>query len=240
VQVTLNEVTYAATVQDDPNALLNTWSITLSEANAKALNHGNTYPVSVQVVDVAGNPTVADQFSLFVNTAYPDVPSVDNLFTHGVMSSGAYAATPTLTGKAAKLASPGADPTVASNYIALAGTDQITIEVSGQTLTGTLNAMPVGLSYYAADKTWSLNTSLVSGFTPLADGTYNVSVTVRAGDITKSEKCLRQWRSFSLFRGRKIPRSIFHHGAAGQKFDSGGVRGEFSFYQHFTHVVRWR
>jgi hypothetical protein len=110
---------------------------------------------------------------------------VDNLFTHGTLQGQAYAATPVLTGQAAKLIVVGADPTVASNYIALAGSDQITISVGGQTITGTLSGLPAGLSYNAANKTWSLNTSLVSGFTALADGTYNVSVTVEAGGVTQ-------------------------------------------------------
>jgi hypothetical protein len=184
-QVTLNELTYTALVQAASGG--NTWAITLPTADAIALNHGNTYDARVQVSDVAGNPTAEERFSLFVNTAYPDVPTVDNLFTHGTLQGQAYAATPVLTGQAAKLIVVGADPTVASNYIALAGSDQITISVGGQTITGTLSGLPAGLSYNAANKTWSLNTSLVSGFTALADGTYNVSVTVVAGGVTKED-----------------------------------------------------
>ena len=183
VQVTLNNVSYTALVQAALGG--NTWAITLPTADAIALNHGNTYAAYVQVSDVAGNPTAEERFSLFVNTAYPDVPTVDNLFTHGTLQGQAYAATPVLTGKAAKLVSVGADPTVASNFIALAGSDQISINLGGQTITGSISSLPAGLIYSAANKTWSLNTSLVSGFTALADGPYNVSVTVVAGGVTQ-------------------------------------------------------
>jgi hypothetical protein len=197
LQIKLNDKTYLATVGAGASGQPNIWTVTLPEADAKSLNHANTYDVTVQVSDVASNTTIDNQYKLFVNTAYPDVPTVDNLYTHGVMQGASYGAKPVLTGKAAKLIV-GALATDPNNYIALADADQITFNINGQVVTGSVAALRTnGLTYNTGTRAWSLDTNQVSGFNTLPDGTYDVSVTVQAGSVTMVDRGSNELRILS-------------------------------------------
>lgn len=178
VYVTLNRTTYTTTVQAPRSRALmdNTWSVTVTDPDAIALNHGNVYEVIAQTSDKAGNPIVDNQFGLRTNTASPDVPTVNNTLTNDT--------TPILSGLARKLL-PGADPAVASNYIALEASDTLTVIVNGVTISGTIASLPTGLSYNATTQAWSLDTA-AAGVT-LTDGTYDVQVTTTAGNVTKED-----------------------------------------------------
>jgi VCBS repeat-containing protein len=184
VSVTLNiagvDKTYTATV--DANGA---WTTTaLSDADAVALNHGNTYAITASVSNTAGKQAIDHNNGMFIDIAAPDIPTVVNTF--------AGTTTPTLSGAAQK-AVPGTPVT----YIALATGDTLTVTVGGATYTGiidtsaTNNGLPTGMTYDTATHTWSLNTATAtrtSGTLTLASGsTYDVGVTVTAGSVSEHD-----------------------------------------------------
>ena len=180
VTVLIDGQSYSATVIAG-NGGLNTWSVQVSQATAKALIHGTTYPVSASVKDLAGNPSTPDSDTLSVNIAPPDVPTVkQNL-------SGTD--TPTVTGTAQKLDG-------SNNPIALANGDVLTFTLNGVTVIATIDSTAVsgtsnpGVSYDPVTKAWALNTTTATESDgdvidfALQDGTYNVGVSVATGGST--------------------------------------------------------
>ena len=177
VVVTLNGKSYSTTVQSG-----GIWSVEVPNADAVALNHGNTLPIFAAVTDQAGLSATDMDNKLVVNIAAPDVPTVDNKFSSTL--------TPTLTGMAQKSV-----PTDPVTYIALETGDTLAITVGGATYTGTLdtdaanNGLPTGLGYNAATNQWSLDTGAAtpsSGSLLLASGnSYDVGVSLHAASATK-------------------------------------------------------
>ncbi|WP_416547868.1 beta strand repeat-containing protein [Limnohabitans sp. DCL3] len=169
VTVLLNHVVYTTTVQTG-----GTWSITLGQADAKALVHGNTYDIRVSVSDVAGNPAVPDTNNgLVVDIAPPDVPTIDQQYASSL--------TPVITGGAQKLAN--------GSPIALANGDILSFTLNGVTVTATIDStqssgtsLP-GVSYNPTTKAWALNTATAGSFGLADDNTYNVAVSVTAAGI---------------------------------------------------------
>jgi hypothetical protein len=172
ITVTVNNHNYTATVANQA------WSVELTDADAVALNHGNTYSVFASATSSNGKQATDTNNNIIINTAAPDIPTVVNEY--------ASSTAPTLTGAALK-AVPGNPVT----YIALASGDTLTVTVGGATYTGTIGSLPTGLGYDATAKTWSLNTataSPTSGTLALANGqTYDVGVSVTAGAVTKTD-----------------------------------------------------
>ena len=155
------------------------WTTTaLSDADAVALNHGNTYAITASVSNTAGKQAIDHNNGMLIDIAAPDIPTVVNTF--------AGTTTPTLTGAAQK-AVPGTPVT----YIALATGDTLTVTVGGATYSGTVGSLPAGMTYDANTHTWSVNTASVtptSGTLMLASGnTYDVGVTVSAGGVSQHD-----------------------------------------------------
>jgi VCBS repeat-containing protein len=173
ITVTLNGTNLSATV-----AAGGAWSVELTDAQAIALNHGNTYSVTAGGSSTGGKVATDTNNSMVVNTATPDIPTVVNNYS-GTL-------TPTLTGAAQK-AVPGTPVT----YIALETGDTLTVTVGGATYTGTIGSLPTGITYNASTNQWSVNTATAtatSGTLVLATGnTYNVGVSVSAGSVTKTD-----------------------------------------------------
>jgi hypothetical protein len=69
VTVTVNLKDYTTTVQADGG-----WSVQLSNADALALNHGNTYNVYVSATNLAGN-TVTDNNNTMVDWLKNSTPT---------------------------------------------------------------------------------------------------------------------------------------------------------------------
>lgn len=134
VTLTLNSKAYTTTVLAG-----GTWSYTLSNADALALNHGSTYAITASVKDVAGNAGSDTDNSLIANIANPDIPTVVELYTGNH--------TPTITGRAQKDAG--------GSYIALANGDQLSVTVNSVTYSLTIggSSAPAGLSYNATNST---------------------------------------------------------------------------------------
>ena len=169
VTVLLNNVVYTTTVQSG-----GTWSITLTQNDAKALVHGNSYDIRVNVSDVAGNPAVPDTNNhLVVNIAPPDVPTIDQQY--------AGTTTPLITGTAQKLA--------VGNPIALADGDIISFTLNGVTVNATIDSSQpngtncAGVSYDPVTKAWSLDTATAANFALQDDHTYDVAVGVTAAGL---------------------------------------------------------
>ena len=167
VNVTLNiagvDVTKTCTVASD-----GTWSVELTQAQAVALNHGNTYAIQASVTNSAGNITTDNSNQLVINTARPDIPTVDNN-TSGTT-------TPVLTGSALKI-----DPSHAGQYIALETGDVIEVVLNQITVTGTVGSLPAGLTYDAVQQTWSLDTATAGSFGLVSGNAYDVVVNVTSG-----------------------------------------------------------
>jgi hypothetical protein len=164
VNVLFNNVSYITTVQAG-----GTWSVTLTQAEAKALVHGNTYAITASVNDMAGNLATPDTNNhMVVNIAPPDVPTVVSQYSGTT--------TPVITGMAQKLNG--------GNAISLAANDVLTVvlkDASGTTLTNgtyTLSvggtSSPAGLSYNTTTGAWSL--AVPAGVLPLGAAIYNVDV----------------------------------------------------------------
>ncbi|MEK7346625.1 MAG: hypothetical protein AAB176_13145, partial [Pseudomonadota bacterium] len=181
VQVSLNSKTYNASVQAGASGQPNTWSLTVPDADAVALVHGTAYSVSVQATDTAGNVTSDNShYSLRINTALPDVPTIHALKTNDT--------TPVLTGQALKVIDPNGDLSDLANYIPLSAGDTVEISLNGApVVTASVGVPTPGFSYNAATRTWTLDTGAVSGFSTLANGTHEVTVRVTAGGVTKSD-----------------------------------------------------
>jgi hypothetical protein len=153
----------AATVSGQPN----TWSITLPDAAAIALDHGNTYKVSASVTDAAGNFRTDTGKGLKVDVAAGDVPTVDELYTSSH--------TPTLTGAARK--SDGG-----SGFVNLATGDTLSVAVNSVTYSLTIGgaSTPTGLTY--ANGLWKLTTTAA-----IPNGDYQVVVTATSGSSVKTD-----------------------------------------------------
>ncbi len=180
VTVRVHDINYttnviAATTTGQPN----TWTVTLPAADAIALNHGNTYDVYVQTTDASGNVAVDAAHQLRVNIASPDTPIVDDLKTNDT--------TPTLTGVAQKIINPAGSQTDPANFRNLEAGDLVDITIGGVTVHAVVGTNTNGFSYNTATGVWSLNTGNVSGFTALTNGDHNISVSVTAGGITKTD-----------------------------------------------------
>ncbi len=173
VSVLFNQVSYTATVQAGTTGNPNTWSVTLSQDEAKALVHGNTYAITASVKDLAGNPSTPDTDNhLVVNIAPPDVPTVVPQY--------AGTTTPVITGTAQKLSG--------GTAIALAAGDTIAITLNGVTVTATIQASGTatditGVTYDPATKVWTLTTATAGSFNLADDNTYNVQVSVAAAGV---------------------------------------------------------
>jgi hypothetical protein len=161
VSVVFNSKNYSGVV-----AAGNTWSISVPKADISALAHGNSYSITASVSDSAGNPATPVSNSLEVRLAPPDIPTINALNTNDT--------TPVISGKAQK-----ENPNAANTYIALEAGDSFTVTVSGQTYSLTVGgtSSPAGLSYNASTSVWSLD---VTGTQTLAQGVYNVGVSVNA------------------------------------------------------------
>ncbi len=169
VNVLFNNVSYTTTVQAG-----GTWSVTLTQDEAKALVHGNTYAIRASVSDVAGNLATPDTNNhMVVNIAPPDVPTIDQQY--------AGSATPVITGTAQKLA--------AGNPIALADGDTLSFVLHGVTVTAIIDSTQpsgtslAGVTYDPVTKAWSLDTAAAASFNLQDDTTYNVVVNVTAAGV---------------------------------------------------------
>jgi hypothetical protein len=181
VSILLNNVSYTTTVQAG-----GTWSIALTQDEAKALVHGTTYDISVSVSDLAGNPATPDTDNkLVVNIAPPDVPTVNPQYS-GIL-------TPVITGGAQKL-----DPAHTTSNplpgIALVAGDTLTITLNFVTVTATIQASGTatditGVTYNPTTKLWSLDTATAGSFNLADDQTYDVQVstTTAGGTLTRND-----------------------------------------------------
>ncbi|NBS66149.1 MAG: hypothetical protein EBT33_17715, partial [Betaproteobacteria bacterium] len=153
VTVTLNRVDYTATVLAGAGS--NTWSITLTDAAARALNHGGSYSIAARVSDAAGNIGYDLDNGLAINVAPPDVPTV--------VSQTAGTTTPTLTGSALKkVVSTAAETTAGTSGTAevqtlsnlanaLGANQRVTLAVGGTSLvTAALDSSPTVAELAAA------------------------------------------------------------------------------------------
>ena len=174
VSVTLNDKNYTSVVSSD-----HTWSIELNDADAIALNHGNTYSIVAAVMDQAGLSAVVTDKSMVINIAYPDTPTVNQKKTGST--------TPILTGMAEKV-----DPNHTNAYIPLATGDTLEFTINGVsyrvTIGGTVPGIDdLGFTYNSGTGQWSLDTALSSTSFNLLDHTiYDVSVIVTTGTGTNS------------------------------------------------------
>jgi len=188
VTIDFNGHSYSATVVAGANGQPNTWSVAISQTDAMALVHGSTYPVTASVSDLAGNLAAPATASLNVNIAPADVPTIVQNYGHS--------AQPVLTGSAQKLSN--------GNPIALANGDVLTFVIDGVTITATIDSTSAngtnnpGVTYDSTSNTWSLSVGTVTGTNSqsqpvtgltLADGTYNVSlsVAVTGGGAARSD-----------------------------------------------------
>ena len=177
ITVTLNNHQYTCTPTQGVNGL-NNWSLTLPAADAIALVHGSTYNLTVQAQDTAGNTTIdSTTYKLLINTARPDTPTITSQLSH--------VTTPTLSGSAQKIINVNGNADDPSNYTALSSADTIEIKVGGTTLFSGNVVDGNGFSYNATTRAWSLDTSRITGFTALAEGTQDVIVKVTAGNVVK-------------------------------------------------------
>ena len=95
--------------------------------------------------------------------------------------------TPTLTGVAQKIINPAGSQTDPANFRNLEAGDLVDITIGGVTVHAVVGTNTNGFSYNTATGVWSLNTGNVSGFTALTNGDHNISVSVTAGGITKTD-----------------------------------------------------
>lgn len=156
-----------------------TWSVMLTDAEATQLNHGNTYAIQASVRNAAGAIATDNGHGVLVNTARPDIPTVNNI------QSGT--TTPVLSGVAQK-----EDPSNPGQFIALQAGDVITVTLNGVTSTGTIGNLPAGMSYNASTKVWTLVTD--ASFNLVDGSTHDVDVDVTSGisqanpsGVTKSD-----------------------------------------------------
>jgi hypothetical protein len=152
--------------------------VTLPNADALALNHGNSYSITASVKDIAGNSAVPDTNNkLVVDIAVPDVPTVVNLKTNST--------TPTVSGRAQK--------TSGADTLALANGDTIAVSINGQTITATIDLAAAsgtnrpGVSYNPTSRTWAVDTSVANGFGLQQNTNYNVGVRVTSGNVSKED-----------------------------------------------------
>jgi hypothetical protein len=182
VSITLNGRTVQATVQAGSSGQPNVWSTSLPEADALALNHGNSYSITASVTDRAGNAATDADNKLVANTAAPDVPTVLERYASTL--------TPTLSGRAFKV-----DPANASNTIPLASGDTLVVTLEGVRYSLTLggantatrlsdnSSVSGGLLAYSAGN-WTL---AVAPGNLIADGSFNVVVTATAAGSSRSD-----------------------------------------------------
>lgn len=172
VTLTLNGQTYTATVVAGTGANPNTWTHTLSNSDALALNHGSTYAITASVTDVAGNMATDTDNSLVANIATPDIPTVVEQYTGNH--------TPTLTGRAQKFTGTYVSLDAGNGSTIVA--DVISVTVNGVTYTLTIGANLTGtvstnggLRYDSATSLWSLLPATIP------NGNYQVVTSVSVG-----------------------------------------------------------
>ncbi len=163
VTFALNKKTYTAVVSSGA------WTCDLPIADAQALSHGNTYTVTATVSDAVGNISNQASSELIVNIALPSTPTIALLNTNS--------STPVLTGHVEKT-------TDNVNYIKLAADDTLSVTVNAVTYSLTIGSTsnPAGLTYSTSTGNWQLSVPNV-----LADATYDVTVSVTAGGVTKTD-----------------------------------------------------
>jgi hypothetical protein len=76
------------------------------------------------------------------------------------------------------------DPSHPTSVMALETGDTLRVTVNGVAISGTIGSLPTGLSYDAATKTWSLNTSTAGSFGLQTGNSYDVAVQVTTGNGT--------------------------------------------------------
>jgi hypothetical protein len=83
VGVQFNSKSYSASVvAATAPATGRVWTLNVPKADMAALAHGNSYSVTANVDDTAGNPAPASVLTLQVRLAPPDVPTVQTLNTN--------------------------------------------------------------------------------------------------------------------------------------------------------------
>ena len=181
VTITLNGQNYTATVQAG-----GTWSHTLSNADALALQHGSSYAITAVVSDAAGNTAVPDvDNALVANIAPPDTPTVVELYT------GSF--TPTVSGRAQKQT--GVDGNNDPVYADLSSGDTLRVTVNGYVYTLVVGSPSTGLVTASSDPTpggeltysagnWSL---AIAADNITANGNYEVAVRATAAGVSKDD-----------------------------------------------------
>ena len=167
VTITLNSVVYSAVVSG------NAWSLNLPTADARALNHGNTYTATASGADAAGNRSNLGTADVTINIATPDTPTIAQQTTNNP--------TPLLTGHAGKTLDGGL------SFLTLANGDTLSVAVDGgrpYTLVVGTSSTPAGLVYDTASGNWQLD---LGGSAALADGLHEVAVVVEAAGISHSD-----------------------------------------------------
>jgi VCBS repeat-containing protein len=168
VAVTINGHTYNTTVQNVVNGN-GTWSVSINQTDALALNNGNAYGITATVSDAAGQTATDTDNKLVVSFGKLDTPTIIDVRTNQH--------SPILTGVAQKL-----DPSNTSATLPLETGDTLQIEVQNTPGNSTVTSLtvtiggtyPTGFSYDTNTKTWSYD--LAAAGVTLPDGTYNVSL----------------------------------------------------------------
>ncbi|MBU6188747.1 MAG: FG-GAP repeat protein, partial [Betaproteobacteria bacterium] len=180
VSVTLNGRTVQATVLAGGSGQPNAWSAVLTQTDALALNHGNTYALTASVTDRAGNAATDVDNTLLANVAAPDVPIVVERYVSTL--------TPTLTGSARKIDN-------ANNAISLTSGDTLSVTVEGYRYSVAIggassvtrlsdNTSVAGglIAYSTANATWAV--TLAPG-NLTTDGDYDVVVNATAAGVSR-------------------------------------------------------
>ena len=169
VAITLNYLQYSATVTG------NAWTLNLPNADALALNHGNSYSAIASVSDAAGNVSNVVSSAVLIDIAAPDIPTVHQKVTNNTR--------PTLSGHAEKTLDAG----LSFLKLEVATSDVISVLVNGITYTLTLGgtSSPAGLTYNTGTGDWALDLSGAAN--PMTNGNYEVAVSVTAAGLSKGD-----------------------------------------------------
>ena len=162
-----------------------TWSATPATALPNGLN-----ALSVTATDPAGNVSQPTPLPITIDTTAPNAPAaaLASSSDTGIVGDAVTAdTTPTLTGVAQKIINPAGSQTDPANFRNLEAGDLVDITIGGVTVHAVVGTNTNGFSYNTATGVWSLNTGNVSGFTALTNGDHNISVSVTAGGITKTD-----------------------------------------------------
>ena len=188
VTLTLNGQSYTTTVVSGGGITgqANSWSYTLSDADAKLLNHGNSYAITASVSDTAGNTSADTNNGVTINIAPPDVPTVVNQTTTSL--------TPTITGVAQKLVNnAGTVLTTGDSFtVTIKSADgQTTLDTYTYAVGGSNNSSE--LSYNTTTGAWSLAVPVAAGLqlptstTDVAGNTYNIDVATTTSGVTRND-----------------------------------------------------